>query len=97
MQSLRIEDERYRDVYDRVLKIASEITNLKNANNVTKIAWLFDSALSSRHLAKEKIDTNNFENGHNIFHFTITLLQLLVLMVNGQKNFLIQYNENSAW
>jgi hypothetical protein len=96
-QSLSVEDAAYREVYDRVLEIATEITNLKNTFNVTKIAWLFDSALSSRHLAKENTNTEKLENGHNIFHFTITLLQILVLMINSQKNYLIQYNEKSAW
>jgi hypothetical protein len=96
-QTLNTEDERYRDVYNDVLEIALEITQLKNIYNVTKIAWLFDSALSSVHNAKEIHNTGNLENGHNIFHFEILLLQALVLIINSQMNYFVQYNEQSAW
>ena len=96
-QTLNTENERYRDVYDDVLEIALEITQLKNNYNITKIAWLFDSALSSVYAQKEIKNTDKLENGHNIFHFEILLLQALVLIINSQMNYFIQYDEQSAW
>ncbi len=84
-------------MYDDVLEIALEITQLKNNYNITKIAWLFDSALSSVHAQKEVKNTGNLENGHNIFHFEILLLQALVLIINSQMNYFVQYDEQTAW
>ncbi len=96
-QTLNTENERYREVYDNILETALEITQLKNNYNVTKIAWLLDTALSSRHTQAELRNTGNLENGQNIFHFEILLLQALVLIINSQFNYFVQYNEETAW
>ena len=37
------------------------------------------------------------ENGHNTFHVYFLLMQSILISVNGQKNFIVQYNEESAW
>jgi hypothetical protein len=37
------------------------------------------------------------ENGHNTFHVYFLLLQAIMLAVNGQKNYVVQYNEETAW
>jgi len=74
-----------------------EINQLKNNYNITKIAWLVDTAMSSRHIQTEVKNTGNLENGLNTYRFELLLLQALVLIVNSQKNFFIQFDEESAW
>jgi len=91
------ERERYKEVYDNLLEIILEINLLTKIYNVTKLGFLYDTALSSRHSMNEDATTGNLENGHNIFHVYFLILQAIMLAVNGQKNFVVQYNEESAW
>ena len=91
------EDERFREVYDSILEIGLELQFLKNLYNITKVGFLFDSALSSRHDNPEKGNTDNLENGHNIFHFEVYVLMALAFIIHAPANYLVQYNEDSAW
>lgn len=91
------ENERYKEVYDNLLEIILEINLLTKIYNVTKLGFLYDTAMSSRHGVNENPSTGNLENGHNTFHVYFLLMQAILLAVNGQKNFIVQYNEESAW
>ena len=61
-QKLNTEDERYREVWDNLLEIILEINYLKNLYNVTKVGFLYDTAMSSRHNALENPNTGNLVN-----------------------------------
>jgi hypothetical protein len=91
------ENERYKEVYDNLLEIILEINLLTKIYNVTKLGFLYDTAMSSRHGINENPATGNLENGHNTFHVYFMLMQAILLAVNGQKNYIVQYNEESAW
>ncbi len=91
------ESERYKDVWDNILEIGLEINYLKNVYNISKIGFLIDSALSKRHNMLEKASTENLENGTNIFNFQVLIAMSVALIVNGQYNFIVQYDEDAAW
>ena len=89
--------ERYQNVWDNILEIGLEINYLKNVYNISKIGFLIDSALSDRHNISEIRSTANLENGNNIFNFQVWIAMAVALMVNGQYNFIVQYDEEAAW
>ena len=74
-----------------------EINALKNLHNITKIGFLIDSAISNRHNIKFSPGTDFIDNGNAIFYFQLLLVQLISLAVNGQKNYFVQFDEESAW
>ena len=84
-------------MYDELLEIGLEIQFLKNLYNITRVGFLFDSALSNRHSALENARSEKLENGHNIFHFEIYLLMALAFIIHAPAYYIVQYNENSAW
>ena len=53
------ERERYKEVYDNLLEIILEINLLTKIYNVTKLGFLYDTALSSRHSMNEDATTGN--------------------------------------
>ena len=58
-----------------------------------------DSAISSRHNVPEEETASNsqLESGDSIYKFQVKLAMILNFIVNGEKNFLVQYDEESAW
>ena len=74
-----------------------EISQLRNIYNAKKIGWVIDSAVSSRHNVPENLQSSEFENGTNIYQFQVKLAMILNFIVHGDYNFLVQYDEESAW
>ena len=89
--------DRYRDVWDRVLEMGLEIFQLRNIYNAEKIGWVIDSAISSRHNIAEDQDSSQLDNGTSIYLFQVKLAMILNFIVHGSNNFLVQYDEESAW
>ena len=87
----------FRDVYDEVLKIAFELLAIKDVYKVSKLGFLIDSAISARHNVVNDPFTEPLENGTLIFQFQINLAKILSHIVQGQKNYVVQYDEQSAW
>ena len=96
-QTANTADQRYQDVYQQVLEMVLEINTLKNLHNITKIGFLIDSSISNRHNIQFGPDTDFIDNGNYIFIFQLILVQLITLAVNGQKNYFVQFDEESAW
>ena len=87
----------YRDVYDDVLKIAFEIMAIKDVYKIARLGFLIDSAISNKYNAVNDPYTEHLENGTLIFQFQINLAKILMHIVQGQKNYVVQYDEQSAW
>jgi len=62
-----------------------------------RIGWLIDSSVSNKYNQPENSLTEKLENGANIYRFEILLAMVLTLMVNGQRNYLVQFDEDNAW
>ena len=74
-----------------------EINQLKNIYNAEKIGWVIDSAISNRHNIVQDPTSSQLENGTSIYLFQVKLAMILNFMVHGNNNFLVQYDEESAW
>ncbi len=59
LQTFKSERQRYKEVYDNLLEIILEIDALTKIYNVTKLGFLFDTAMSSRHGVSENLATGN--------------------------------------
>jgi hypothetical protein len=58
-QTYDSEQERYKEVYNHLLEIILEINLLTKIYNVTKLGFLYDTALSSRHSISKDPNTEN--------------------------------------
>ncbi len=91
------EAERFRVLYDEILETALEIKYLKNIYNAQNIAFLIDSAMSSRYTMADDIIKERFTNASNIFKFEIMLGFILDTVIQNSHTFLVQYDEQFAW
>ena len=97
LQTFETEKAMYRDVYDNVLKIAFEILAIEDVYKITKLGFLIDSAIGNRHNVVNDPFDEDLESGELIFDFQINLAKILSHIVQGQKNYVVQYNEERAW
>ena len=96
-QTLGTENGQYKDVYDNLMEIGLELNFLKNLYNIRKVGFLLDSAVSSRQQDMILVNGENVTTAYLIFDFQKLLLQTLAMMTQGQKNYIIQCNEEYAW
>jgi hypothetical protein len=68
-QTYGSEQERYKEVYDHLLEIILEINLLTKIYNVTKLGFLYDTALSSRHSISEDPTTENLVTSLNFNNY----------------------------
>ena len=87
----------FRDVYDDVLKIAFELMAIKDVYKISKLGFLIDSAISNKYNVVNDPFTEHLENGTLIFQFQLNLARILSHIVQGQKNYVVQYDEQGAW
>jgi hypothetical protein len=89
LQTFKSEHKRYKEVYENLLEIILEVDALTKIYNVTKLGFLFDTAMSSRHGVKENLATgnlvkmfnlneNNVTDGHLVFSLYNSLLSLIL-------------------
>jgi hypothetical protein len=45
----------------------------------------------------ENLSSTNLESGTSIYRFQVKLAMILNFIVNGAHNYLVQYDEESAW
>ena len=86
----------YRDIYDQVIEIANEITALKNIYGITKIGFALQSSVSNRHNVANAEDST-LTDGQVIYDTQMKLFKTLMYMINGQKNYFVQFDESAAW
>ena len=97
LQTLGTENGQYKDVYDNLMEIGLELNCLKNIYNISRVGFLLDSAVSSRQQDMILLHGENVTTAFLIFDFQTLLLQTLAMMTQGQRNYIVQYNEDSAW
>jgi hypothetical protein len=66
-------------VYDNLLEIILEINLLTKIYNVTKLGFLFDTAMSSRHSMNEDATTGNLVNFSNLKTCPQTIRLVMIL------------------
>ncbi len=85
----------YRDLFNEIQEIAHEINALKNLYGITKIGFALDTSVSKKYNVTSQDDTNT--EAFIIFRIQAYIATLMSEMVNGPKNFIVQYDESSAW
>ncbi len=96
-QTIGSENERFRVLFDEILEAALEIKYLKNIYNAQNVAFLIDSAMSSRYTMADNVLSERFTNASNIFKFEVMLGFVLENVISNTNTFLVQYDEQFAW
>jgi hypothetical protein len=83
LQTFKSERERYKEVYENLLDIILEIDALTKIYNVTKMGFLFDTAMSSRHGVKENLATGNLVKMFNLNESKVKDCHLVFSLYNS--------------
>ena len=88
----------FQDFFSDIQEIAQEINALKNLYGITKIGFALDSSVSERYNVpfEDKLLVG-FTEAQSIFAVQTVIVNILSAMVNGAQNFVVQYDESSAW
>jgi hypothetical protein len=89
LQTFKSEHKHYKEVYENLLEIILEVDALTKIYNVTKLGFLFDTAMSSWHGVRENLATGNLvkmfnlneykiKDGHLVFSLYNSLLCLIL-------------------
>jgi hypothetical protein len=83
---------------NKILEITLDIHEIRNIYNVSKIGFLIDSSLSSRHLNNaDSIMGGELDNGTNIFALQLEIAKTIGIVNRGVVKPIVQFDENGAW